>query len=196
MHGLSDEPLTVDGIIGSRTRNAITTFQGNIATISPSERGVPKDGSLGPVTLGALERTIGDKNPFGRKSAPPLADKPQAAPESAPSAVAADGANGAQAPAAEVYEGTGGGPPSDGPDAVYELPPSPEMQAKVAEEVQQAPPSGEQKGAAQDLEAKMKARLESARGELGKIAEKEFFYAACAHEQLAARELLRHYRAQ
>jgi peptidoglycan hydrolase-like protein with peptidoglycan-binding domain len=48
--GLVAEPLAEDGIFGARTEGAVVDFQEMV--------GIPADGIVGPVTLGAIERAI------------------------------------------------------------------------------------------------------------------------------------------
>jgi|GEM_PF-2549057 len=183
VHGLLDEPLTLDGIIGGRTHLAIKAFQENIALISPAERSLPVDGGMGPVTLGALERTIGDKNPFGRKSSPPIetkTDTPTPGGAGPLDAAAKKDANKAKSHDAEAHREAKSEektpPPSDGAEEAFDAPPPVEVQARVAEEVQAEHAKGtEKEGDAPNLEEMMRTRLDDAKKEQGQISEKEFF---------------------
>lgn len=181
VYGLLDKPLKVDGIIGARTHLALKKFQDNIALISPDEGKLPRNGVVDPATLGAIERTIGKPNPFGRKSSPRPDRKPEwEDAEGPPEAAAMKQANKDEARAeAAAKDAKGDGKvatPAEGGIEEIDVPVAAETRVRVAEEVQ-AEQAKDNKcdGSETELEEKMRARLESARKEEGKIAEREFF---------------------
>lgn len=193
-HGLLDRPLQVDGIIGAQTRAAIKAFQRGVRGFAPAEKGVPIDGAIGPVTLGALQRVAGEVNPFGRAAAPapvtPAAEQtpPEAGSEPATATASAPApspafADGAQDKAEQAAAQPESAPPAGGAEQEMPLGPPPEVVAKVHAEVQAeqaaANKAAEAPGKAptqtKDLETLMKERLESARLEMGMIKEKEWF---------------------